>query len=88
MDERHPITLPARILLLLTFLIVVGGTIGYISWTIDELDGTYPLLLLAMPVLVVAMVFFALGYSALHWLGIPFYTPEDQDGSEDQGDEE
>jgi hypothetical protein len=64
-------TLPGRVLVLLTTVLATGGTAGYIAWAWDGLPpGSYPIWLFALPVLLAAGLFFALGLGVLRYFGV------------------
>jgi hypothetical protein len=67
-------SLPARIVIVLSFMTAVGGTAAYISWIYDDLSpGSYPVWLFAMPVLVVVGLLCLAGLGLLRATGIPIY---------------
>jgi len=72
-------TYPGRILVLVTVLIAVGGPFAYFAMVWEDLPpGTYPLILFAMPFIILAAFFFGLGVAVLRWLGVKvFRNPED-----------
>jgi hypothetical protein len=84
---EHPLSLSNLTLTgwLLTFVIIgviVGLMIPYGRWLHDLLPGgRYPALLLALPVLIAALILFAVGALILKRLGMPVWKP----GHEDQG---
>jgi hypothetical protein len=70
-----------------TIAVMVGLMIPYGSWLYDFLpEGTYPALALALPVLILAFGFFAVGWLVLKGIGIPVWkqTPEQPVDSKNQ----
>jgi hypothetical protein len=67
-------TFPGRILVLLTVLLAVGGPFAYFALVWEDLPpGSYPLLLFAMPFLILAALFFGLGVAVLRWFDVKVF---------------
>jgi hypothetical protein len=80
--NEHPsgLTFASRLLVLLTLMIAIGGSAAYIWWIHDGLEpGSYPLMLFAVPAVVLAAVILAAGAGIMKLLGIPFFTQRDRD---------
>jgi hypothetical protein len=72
-------TLPGRALVLLSILLAAGGTVGYIAWAWEGLPpGSYPLWFFALPALLAAGLFFALGTGILRWFGVKVFQDPDK----------
>jgi hypothetical protein len=72
-------TVPGRVLILSTILLATGGTVGYMAWAVDDglREGTYPIWLFALPVLLAAGLFFALGVGVLRYFGVAVFKDPD-----------
>lgn len=79
-------TLPARVIIVFGILLAAGGTWAYIDWAWEGLpQGSYPLFLFALPMLVLAGIVVGLGLFALHLLGIPIrQVPPEQGPPEEE----
>lgn len=71
------LTIPGRILLVLTFLLTAGGLLGYVVWVWDTLaPGSYPLFFFIFPVVCGGGLFFALGVGVLKAFGIAVFMKD------------
>lgn len=67
-----------RVLVFLTLIGSAGGVCAYVAWGAEELPaGRYPLVFFAMPVLIAAFIFFAIGSAVLKWFGFAIFKDPD-----------
>jgi hypothetical protein len=69
---RETLSLPARIVIVLSVLLAAGGTVAYVFWAIDSLPaGRYPLWFFALPVVAAVGVLCAVGLGVMRVCGVP-----------------
>jgi MFS family permease len=69
------------LLTLATIALIVGLMLPYGGWLYGLLPkGRYPEQVVALPVLLVGLAFFAVGSLVLKWLGVPVWKQRDQEG--------
>ena len=73
------LTIPGRLLLILTLIGFAGGYGLYMLWGLENLPrGSYPILFFIVPVLLVAALFFVVTAFVLERLGIHIYRRRDR----------
>lgn len=78
--DPHQMTLAGRLIVLVTLVIVIGGTAATWFWSGEILPaGRYPIMLFIMPSLFVAGIFIASSMLCLKMAGLNFY----QQGSDE-----
>jgi hypothetical protein len=79
-DENNPlraVTIPGRLLVILTLALTGGGFAAVVLWLEPELaPGRYPIIYFLIPVLLGASVFFACGRLLMGLIGIPFWRKD------------
>lgn len=70
-------TLPGRLLLILTVVGVAFGLAGFFLWVVDDLPtGSYPVLMFVLPVLLGGAAFFAIGALVLRLVGVRVFRAD------------
>ena len=78
--DKIPLTFVGRVLILVTLTFVVGGPFAYFYWMVDDLPpGRYPLVLFALPILLVGALFFWVACVVLKSLGIAVFRDHSGD---------
>jgi hypothetical protein len=72
-------TIPARLVIVLSLIVALGGTAAYIGWVYDGLPaGSYPLWFFALPAMVAAGFLCAGGLGLLRLCGVSVFRKDRQ----------